>query len=75
MTELDKMRDKLAGTIGPWTQKNGRWYHAKWHATGSGQKRHPVPESLDWVVANWPGHRLNLWAYPTRSVRTQRLRP
>lgn len=44
---VEQCRDWLAENAEPWTRKGDRWYHEKWHRTGSGQKRHPIPATLD----------------------------
>lgn len=49
----DELRDWLAIYKG-WTTKGGRWYHPRWHARGSGQKRHPIEPTIDAAAKPMP---------------------
>jgi hypothetical protein len=53
MLTVDQCRDKLAEMEG-WKKKHERWYHPVWHKLGSGQKRHPIPATLDAAAAAMP---------------------
>jgi hypothetical protein len=53
MPTTTECRDKLAEMEG-WKKKHGRWYHPVWHKLGSGQKRHPIPATLDAAAAAMP---------------------
>ena len=51
---LDEAREWLAKNSGPWSLRNGRWYHRDWHKSGSGQRHHPIPPTLDAIAACMP---------------------
>lgn len=53
----DELRDWLAESGDPsnqWKKKDGRWFHPRFHRQGCGQKRHPIPNTLDAAAAALP---------------------
>lgn len=68
---IEEVCEWLAVDTGEWNRKSGgRWYHKRWHKLGSGQKRHPVPASLDAFARLWPEG----WTW-TRDFNTNRPDP